>query len=169
MLFIAAGIENMFVMIPLTLFGLLSNPDQLGVVKADPGMASAAFEEATRWNVPNHVSRRVARVDTELRGAKIKTGEFVFALKGAANRDSGVWVEPERFIITRGKPAGGSMSFGQGIHFCSGVGLARLLGPLAVNTCLERFPNMRLLEGWSPKWREQTFSHILTELPLALS
>jgi cytochrome P450 len=147
----------------------LNEPEQLELVKADPAMASLAFEEATRWNVPNHVSRRVARVDTEIRGSTIRAGDYVFALKGAANRDPAVWAEPERFVITREKPDGGSMSFGQGIHFCSGVGLARLLGPLAVNACLERFPNMMLLRDWHPEWHQQSFSRVLTELPLALS
>ena len=169
MLFIAAGIENMFVLIPMALFGLLSEPEQLELVTADPAMASLAFEEATRWNVPNHVTRRVARDDTEIRGSVIKAGDYVFALKGAANRDPTVWVEPERYIITRDKPPGGSLSFGQGIHFCSGVALARLLGPLAINACVDRFPNMRLVEDWQPEWHHQTFSRILTELPLALA
>jgi cytochrome P450 len=168
--FFAAAIENLILTIPMTLMALLQNPEQLAVVRDEPALAAAAYEEALRWNVPNHRNTRIVRADTELGGAVLRAGDRVTMLKGSANRDPSAWTEPDRFDLTRDQHEAefGHISLGHGIHFCAGSGLARMLGPMALNVLIERFPNVKLLDGWQPSWQPVPLSRKLVALPLAL-
>ncbi len=60
---------------------------------------------------------------------------------GSANHDESVFIDPERFDITRKNLR--HMAFGTGIHFCLGAPLARLEGQIALRTLLERFDNLQ--------------------------
>jgi cytochrome P450 len=167
--FLGAALDNIALSIPAAVLALLEHPEQLAIVRADSAMASLAYEETLRWNVPVHSNRRIARIDVELGGKLLRAGDHVMVFKASANHDPAHWDSPDRFDILRGRPSnGGTMSFGQGLHLCSGAGLARLFAPLAINVLLERYPTMRLLEGWRPTWHDVAFSRMLTELPVAL-
>jgi unspecific monooxygenase len=61
-----------------------------------------------------------------------------------ANRDAGVWDNPQRFDPTRRiKP---HASFGAGVHFCVGAPLARLELQLALPILFARRPDLALTE-----------------------
>ena len=49
---------------------------------------------------------RVAICDTTIGDVAVPAGTFVMMVTGAANRDPAVFVEPDRFDITRDGPAG---------------------------------------------------------------
>jgi cytochrome P450 len=100
----------------------------------------------------------------------MRNGEHLLNFKASANRDAAVWTDPDRFDSTRDQdePIGGTVAFGQGVHFCAGAGVARLAGPIAVTTLLDRFPNMRLRDGWTPVWHDAVVHHKLVELPVTL-
>jgi cytochrome P450 len=168
--FMAAGQENIVFTVATTIHELLRNPDQLELVKADPSLAADAYEEAIRFDTPAQANGKIAAVDTELEGRLIRAGDRILNVKGSANRDPAVWTDPDRFDLTRdqSEPDGGSVVFGQGVHFCAGSGVARLEGPIAVATLLRRFPNMHLREGWTPTWKPGPLQRKLNDLPLAL-
>jgi cytochrome P450 len=51
-LLLPAGVETTYRSTGNLLFGLLSNPDQLDAVRADPSLIPQAIEEAVRWEPP---------------------------------------------------------------------------------------------------------------------
>jgi cytochrome P450 len=158
--------ENLIYTIANTVLALLEDPRQMKLVKANPELAGAAYEEVLRWNVPAHRQRRTAIADSELGGFVVRSGDRVMAYKASANRDPGFWDDPDTMDITRDAKAG-TLSFGLGAHFCAGAGFARFLGGAAVSTLLERFPQMALPVGWTPPWRYTPMLY-LESLPLAL-
>ena len=101
----------------------LENPDQFEKLKAHPELVDSAVEEVIRWTSPvNHMKRRVTQ-DYELRGQKLKKGDWLVMFYASANRDEEIWEDPFTFRIDR-KP-NPHLGFGIGEHFCLGANLAR--------------------------------------------
>jgi cytochrome P450 len=62
--------------------------------------------------------------DKSVAGTFLKKGTRVLIVYGAANRDASRFPEPHRFDIER--KTIGHVGFGQGVHACLGMNLARL-------------------------------------------
>jgi cytochrome P450 len=124
---------------------LLSHPDQLALVRADPGLLPNAIEEALRWKlVGSSVSMlRYATEDIELDGCRIPAGTSVVPAVDSANQDAAVFADPGRFDVTRPNAAA-HLTFSLGPHFCVGANLARAELLIATRKLLERFPGLRL-------------------------
>ncbi|HET9514530.1 MAG TPA: cytochrome P450, partial [Gemmatimonadales bacterium] len=60
----------------------------------------------------------------------------------AANRDPEVFPDPDRFDITRSPNP--HVAFGEGVHHCLGVSLARIEGQEVFRALAERLPGLRL-------------------------
>lgn len=102
---------------------LLENPDQFEKLKRNPDLLDSAVEEVVRWSSPvNHMKRKVTR-DYELRGQKLRAGNWLVMFYASANRDEEVFEAPFEFRIDR-KP-NPHLAFGIGEHFCLGANLAR--------------------------------------------
>jgi cytochrome P450 len=125
------------------LTGLLNNPDQLEAVGRDRTLVPLAIEEALRWEGPVLIQTRMANRDTELGGVKIPAGAFLDVAAGAANRDPAKFDEPDRFNIFR-KSQHRHFAFAFGPHICIGQHLARVEMTRALNSILDRLPNLRL-------------------------
>ena len=92
----------------------------------------------------------------ELGGVRIPEGGFVAVSLGAANRDPGRYRDPDGFDILREDKQ--HISFGDGVHRCLGMHLARLEMRVALNLLFDRLPNLRLdPEGDDPHIRGQVF------------
>lgn len=111
-----------------SLLTMLRFPDEAARLRADLTLLQSAVEETIRYEpsiigVPRTVSAPVTVAGTEL-----APGSMVMLCTGAANREPGVWDDPDRFDVTRfsrkGVPA--LLSFGAGPHFCLGAALARM-------------------------------------------
>jgi len=101
----------------------LDNPDQFEKLKREPEVLDAAVEEVLRWSSPvNHMKRKLTR-DYELRGQKLRAGDWVVMFYASANRDEDVFEAPFEFRVDR-KP-NPHLAFGIGEHFCLGANLAR--------------------------------------------
>jgi cytochrome P450 len=87
-------------------------------------------------------SRIALTDDASVGGHRVARGEQIMLLIGAANRDPARFVRPDVFDPTRRDNV--PLSFGAGIHYCLGQGLARLEGKVAFERLLERFPAMEL-------------------------
>jgi len=123
---------------------LLTHPDQLAKLKANPELAKGVVEETLRyWGPVDFVGRRIAREDVEIGGTAIPTGEQVTASLASANRDPERFVNPDVFDITRAD-ANRHVAFGKGLHVCLGAPLARVEGQVAFTTLFRRFPELRL-------------------------
>jgi hypothetical protein len=59
---------------------------------------------------------------------------------GAGNRDPRAFERPAELDVAR--PARKHLSFGHGIHFCPGAGLARVEAEVGLSRLLLRFPDL---------------------------
>jgi cytochrome P450 len=137
------GIETTEGMIANAILHLLSHPDQLALVRGDPGLLANAVEESLRLEPAAAVIDRYATADVELAGAPIRRGDLVRLSIAAANRDPEVFPEPDRFDVRR-ENAKLHVTFAHGPHVCIGMHLARLEAHTALDRLLRRFPSLRL-------------------------
>ena len=80
---------------------LIRNPDEMARVKADPGLLRTLIEEALRWTSPIAHVRREATREVEIRGRKIRAGDWVVVWIASANRDEEVFADSDRFDVGR--------------------------------------------------------------------
>lgn len=139
-----AGFETTEGLISNMVRALSDNPDQLELLRSNPELIDPAVEETLRFDSSIQKQSRIAGEDIEIHGQKIKRGDYVHFMIGAANRDPLRFSNPERFDITR-KDAG-NVSFGHGIHFCIGAPLARLEARIAIRQLIERMPRIKVIE-----------------------
>ena len=125
------------------LFGLLSHPDQLAEVRADPeDLLGAAIEEGMRWISPIGTQGRRTTRALELGGVELPADVPVAAVIASANRDEERFERPDAFDLHRDRRR--LATFGFGPHFCSGHAFARSLERIALARLLERLPGLRL-------------------------
>lgn len=133
-----AGFETTEGLIGNAVLALAANPDQLERVRSDSSLIDNVIEETLRFDSSILKQSRVASEDIEIAGQKIKKGDYIHFMIGAANRDSAKFNHPNTFDIFRTDQA--HVSFGHGIHFCIGAPLARLEARIAIRQLLERLP-----------------------------
>jgi cytochrome P450 len=150
---IVGGLQATTDLIALSLWAILSHPEQLAEVLADPKLIDPAIEEAARWHSPVGTSTRQATRDVELAGVKLDKGALIAAVLASANRDERNWTEPTRYDIHRRE--GSHLAFATGPHLCIGARLARYETRTAWRVLLERLPSLRLdpdrpieISGW---------------------
>jgi cytochrome P450 len=142
LLILPAGVETTYRASGNLLVALLTGPEQLDAVRANPGMLRGAFDEALRWEPPITTVMRVAARDCELSGVGIPAGTNVSVSVAAANRDPMRYPDPDRFDPARKNIA--HLTFGGGPHLCLGMHLARMEATVAINALLDRLPDLRL-------------------------
>jgi hypothetical protein len=164
-LLFGAGHETTVNLIGNGLLALHRNPDQLALLKANPGLITNAIEEFLRYDSSVQMTGRVTLEDIEdLGGKRIPKGESVLCLLGSANRDPAVYPDrADRLDITRTNVR--PLSFGGGIHFCLGAQLARIEAEIAISTLLRRLPELKLEDAENPQWRPTFVLRGLKELP----
>ncbi len=125
---------------------LLTHPEQLAKLQADPDLTKNAVEEVLRyWGPIDFVARRTATEDMELAGTLVRKGDEVAFGLSSANHDPRRFEHPDVFDITR-PDANRHIAFGKGIHVCLGAPLARIEGRVALETIVRRYPDLRLDE-----------------------
>jgi cytochrome P450 len=103
------------------------HPSQYQRLLQDESLIDSAVEEILRFHSPVLGFMRTAMADTELEGQQIASGDKVYMVYGAANRDPAVFQQPEEFDIDRfRKPFPMHLAFGLGEHMCMGASLARM-------------------------------------------
>lgn len=117
-------------------------------------------EELLRFDAPLHLFTRYALEDVDYHGVRLRKGETVGLLLGAANRDPARFAEPDRFDPSR--MPNPHVSFGAGIHFCVGAPLARLELTVALPALFQRLPGLRLAD--KPRYRDSYHFHGLENL-----
>jgi cytochrome P450 len=137
------GIETTEGMIANAMLHLLSHPDALARVAADPSLLAAAVEESLRLEPAAAVLDRYATRDARFGGAEIRHGDLVRISVTAANRDPATFPDPDRFDLDRPNAAR-HIAFARGPHVCIGMHLARLEAHAAVGRLLTRLPRLRL-------------------------
>ncbi len=143
--FLIAGHETTKLLLGSAVQTLFTHPDQLQILRNDARLYALAIEEVMRYESPIQRGWRLMADDADIAGHRIRAGQLVFMMFGAANRDPSRFDDPERFDISRSSNR--HLAFGYGVHFCIGAPLARLEAPIALHLLFERFPKLRLLDG----------------------
>lgn len=159
-----AGLDTTINSLSAALNALVGNPSEWAKLRADPGLAKNAFEEAVRYESPVQTFFRTAMRATELGGVPVAEGDKLLMFLGAANRDPRKWDDPDRYDITR--KVIGHVGFGAGIHACVGQLLAKMEGELILSTLARRVKSIELT-GKPQRHYNNTLRSLAT-LPLAI-
>ena len=162
-----AGHETTANLIGNGLTHLFRFPDQMDVLRADPGLDANAVEEVLRYDSPAQFTRRVNRDPLEVAGTTIPEGSLLTLALGSANHDPRKW-GPTADLLDVARPgANEHVSFGGGAHFCLGNALARLETQVALPRLVRRFPRMEPASS-EPAWMHRITLRGVETLPVVL-
>ncbi|MGE5137253.1 MAG: cytochrome P450 [Gemmatimonadota bacterium] len=133
---LTAGVDTTVISIGCALDCLARDPAQWQLLRSDPSLAGAAFEETLRHASPVQTFFRTTTRPVTVGGVTIGAGEKVLLFLAAANRDPRRWEDPDRFDIRR--RAVGHVGFGYGIHACVGAALSRVEGEVLLQALARR-------------------------------
>jgi hypothetical protein len=150
-------------LVTLAVHSLLHHPAELARLRADRSLIPAAVEELQRFDGPVQMNDRVALVDLDLSGHKIRQGELVRLCLGSANRDSTFVADGDRLDL--GRASTGQLGYGHGLHHCVGEALGRIQAQAALAGLLERAPGLRWGEG-KVRYLPSTSNRGLRTLPV---
>jgi cytochrome P450/nitrite reductase/ring-hydroxylating ferredoxin subunit len=138
-----AGNETTRHTISLGLVDLLTNPDELERLVAEPSLAGTAADELLRRAHPVHHFRRTATQDAVLHGRRIASGDKVTIWYASANYDDRQFPDPYRLDV--GRTPNKHVTFGLGgPHFCLGAHLAKLEIRIWLEEMLPHLPRLEL-------------------------
>lgn len=146
MAYLTGGQETTTNLIGNLVWRLLEVPERWEMLKARPELIEAAIEESLRYDPPVLAHFRTSLCPVTMHGHDIpEHGKLMFNIAGA-NRDPDKFPDGESFRIDRPlTEARQHLSFGSGIHFCMGAGIARLEAKIAMQLLVKRLPKLRLL------------------------
>ncbi|MFD2649835.1 cytochrome P450 [Devosia albogilva] len=127
---------------------------------ASEEQTQATAEECLRFDAPLHMFTRYALTDLEYEGIRLRKGDVIGLMLGAANRDPKRFADANRFDPFR--TDGANVSFGAGIHFCIGAPLARIELQVAFAELFRRLPRLRIAEP--PRYGDVYHFHGLEKL-----
>ena len=139
LLLIAAGMET-----TTSLLGSIVHARATGKVSSaellpDGVLPAAAIEEFLRWDSPAQWLARVTTRPVTLHGTTLPAGERVLMIFASANRDPRQFERPDELLLDR--DGGRNMAFGEGVHFCLGMPLARLEARVGITELLHAMPD----------------------------
>ena len=162
---LVGGHETTMNLIANSLVLLLRDREQWDALRADPGLAPAAVEEALRVEAPSFGAWRTTTTEAELGGVTIPAGARVHIVWGSANHDAEEFPDdPDRFDV-RCTREGANLAFGRGLHFCAGAPLGRLEGRIALEVLTQRMPSLRIAPGATLTYRSSAVQHGPDALP----
>ncbi|WP_223216842.1 cytochrome P450 [Paraburkholderia phenoliruptrix] len=150
-----AGYGTTLLSIGNSIAALLRAPHAWQALVDDTSLVSQAVRELYRYDPAVQSVFRYAWDDVEIDGCRIRRGESVMPLIGAANRDPTVFAAPDEIRFER--EAARALTFGAGPHSCMGVALARMQLESLLRALLRRMPELRLAPGWQPRQQHGSF------------
>jgi len=147
-----AGHETTTNLIGNSLLTLLNHPDQFSEFKSSGELTNIACEELMRYDGPSNSVVRTVLKDHMLQNKTLRSGDRVYAMINAANRDPDIFDLPATVNLSR-KP-NRHLVFGTGIHTCPGVQLARQEGRIALRSFADKFPDASLIDSDPPVWQD---------------
>lgn len=139
---VVAGSETTMYYAANCLHILVDRPEVYAQLKQDPKKISALQSETLRLTGPPQRLFRKVLENVEIGGKLIRKDEWIALFFASANHDPKVFPKPKEFDMNRPN-ASLQMSFGHGIHYCLGAGLANLEVECLIAGILGRYKSMR--------------------------
>ncbi len=137
-----AGFETTTSLIGNGVMSLLSQPDQMDVLRSQPELSPNVADELLRHDGTIQLAGRFATVDLNFGDVTVPAGRPVYIMLGAANRDPARYPDPDKIDFTRTTIQ--PLSFGGGTHFCLGAPLARMETEVVFRKLAQRFSTFEL-------------------------
>jgi cytochrome P450 len=166
MLILFGGHETTTNFLGSAVAALIDHPEQRQRLAQDPALMPSAIEEFLRFDGPSNSIARVVAQDHELGGKTLKSGQRLFAMINAANRDPRAFERPHELDV--GRNPNPHLTFGQGLHFCLGARLAKLEAQVCLQALMQRYPKMRHAPG-ELQWLDALVMRGPLQLPLHLN
>ncbi|MCX4472494.1 cytochrome P450 [Micromonospora sp. NBC_01655] len=157
-----AGFESASRLLGLAVAVLLAEPGRAESFRhAEP---DAAVDELVRLSSPVQATARACVTDSRFGEVRIRAGEAVTLLLGAANRDPERFPDPNAWRPDR-RP-NPHLGFGRGAHSCLGSPFATLQARILSTVLTTEYPHARLLA--EPAYRRNLTLRGLDRLEIAL-
>jgi cytochrome P450 len=163
---LSAGVDTTIDSIGLCLKCLAEHPEQWRMLRSDPDLARAAFEEATRYDSSSQSLFRTTPEACELAGVQLEKHQKVLVLIGSAGRDPAKWANPDTFDITR-RVTAAQIGYGAGPHSCVAQMMARLEAEVFFRTLARKVQDLEIVG--KPTVRLDPGLRGLSSLPLRLT
>lgn len=129
---------------------LARDPELTARLAADPALVPGAVEEFLRLYAPVLGARRVTQ-EAEVGGVRMAAGDQILLLLGAASRDERSFDAASEFML--GRPNGTRhLAFGDFIHKCLGLHIARVELRVMLEEWLRRIPVFEPQPGEEVTW-----------------
>ena len=148
-LLMIAGIDTTWSAIGASLWHLAQHPADRRRLAGDPALMDTAVEEFLRAYAPVTMARLVAR-DFDFHGHQLREGDWLLLPFPAANRDPGVFENPD--VVQLDRASNRHAAFGLGRHRCLGSNLARMELRVALEEWLARYPDFELADPAAVTW-----------------
>ncbi len=164
---VVAGAETTTYLLGNLVATLQEEPEFFDLLKNDRTQIRPFIEESLRRDGPPQRLFRVATQDIEHGGVQIKEGDWVAFFMAAANRDTDMFTDPDKFILNRPN-IGRHVTFGHGIHHCLGSSVARMEAEKMLEVILDNCSGIEA--GSKPKQRQRggLLTYGLQSLPVVL-
>ena len=162
---LSAGLDTTINGIVAAIYALASHPEQWRLLRENPSLAAATFEETVRWESTVQTFFRTTTREVEVAGVRIPQGEKVLLFLGAANRDPRRWTNPDSFEIKRN--AAGHVGFGMGVHRCVGQTVARVEAEILLAALARRVERIELVG--QPQRKSNNTLRAWSSLPVSVS
>ncbi len=164
----AGGRDTVINAVTNTLAYFAGNPEDLTRLKENPDLTTRSVEELLRYFSPLTHMGRVATTDAEVSGCPVAANTRISLAWAAANRDPGVFENPNEVDIER--KANPHLSFGFGIHKCLGAPHARQVLKVLINALARRVDKIEVtdyednIEQWGEFERKVGFHRLQIQL-----
>ncbi len=144
LLMFMAGLDTVSIQLAYSFFHLATHDADRRRIVEEPAVIPSAVEELLRAYAFVAPGRKV-RHDADFHGCPLEAGDRVLLPLCAANRDPGLFPNPEHVDLARSPNS--HIAFGLGPHRCLGSHLARRELRIALEEWHRRIPEYRLTEG----------------------
>ena len=125
LLLIAAGMETTTSLMGNIVHALATGHVRRAELQTNGGeLSTEAIDEFLRYDAPAQWLARVTTREVEIHGTTLPEGSRVLMIFASGNRDPREYERADQLVLTR--DGSRNLAFGEGIHFCIGMPLARL-------------------------------------------
>ena len=154
--FLVAGNETTTKLLTNLIHRLAVDSELEDRLRSNPDLIDNFIEEGLRYEAPVGGLFRMAKEDTKVNNVEIKSGDHLWVIYAAANRDPEIFDDPDDFLVDR-ENAREHLAFGHGEHYCIGALLARKEARIAIQLLLANIKNIQLVDDKNKYEYEESF------------